>query len=834
MYRARDLALGRDVALKIIAHGELAPFDRFRQEALALSRLKSRHIARVHDFGRDEELGYYLAMELIDGVPLDRGALGRPLLSHEVLRAARGLLSALGEAHIAGIVHRDIKPSNVLVPGGLAGLHEVRLLDFGIARSERRAQVREGMGELDTREGVVVGTPAYLAPELVAGGRATPATDVYATGLVMFDLLGKGPLFPGDTWSDQLGGRLRDDPVLDGRVDEPLARLLSRMLARDPEARFSRADEAVSFISDLETAPVVCDDLVRESNAHSSRHKSSPPMSTKLQASQRVSAGTARRPNQPPPGRSVPPPPKSSESTRPPPPKSAARGDSSPGSMRPATSLYGTRRLARLEAHPQAALLECLHALDLAMLDALARREQGTSWGEVVSAIASALRLDLRRAAELLAKNSSPEARAVAATLVAPRASRAVAAELDAGDDAWIDGVAPELAAVLSALGLALATQEAACRQRERCRRVVARLDEPDQDVRAWEALPDLSGVHATGARRTTMKTTLAMADWCARALTGEVPRSIARDECLKLRDIEALPVSPLQTFTRALLVAFATANADQHVTREQLERASKVAVECGATLLEVRAMVSWGGLLLEIPGRVDQGMGVLDRAAALLDGADAPSLQYIAEHNRGAALLIQGRYAEAAPYTRRARQAAAGELSFDHELLSATNEVHALLALGDGPAVEALLATISDERAATARARTRMHVRCARSLAALQAGDLARADRELRLHGEERLDIEASSDGYLLAESLAIVYAWARGEQASFLGRAAELEKVAHDRGHTSFYFLRMVDSMVTHIEDASLRQRLHEALSRLSLLLDPEAERGPESRSD
>ena len=829
MYRARDLALGRDVALKIIAHGELAPFDRFRQEALALSRLKSRHIARVHDFGRDEELGYYLAMELIDGVPLDRVALGRPLLSHEVLRAARGLLSALGEAHIAGIVHRDIKPSNVLVPGGLSGLHEVRLLDFGIARSERRAQVREGMGELDTREGVVVGTPAYLAPELVAGGRATPATDVYATGLVLFDLLGKGTLFPGDTWSDQLGGRLRDDPVLDGRVDEPLARLLSRMLARDPDQRFSRADEAVSFISDLETAPVVVDDLLRDANANSNKRKSSPPMSTTLLASASVSAGTARRTSQPPPGRSVPPP--APESTRP--PKAIMRADSAPGSMRPATSLYGTRRLARLETQPPAALLECLHALDLAMLDALARREQGTPWGEVVGAIACALRLDLRRAAELLARNDSPEARAVAATLVAPRASRAVAAELDAGDDAWIDNIAPELAAVLSALGLALATQEAACRQRERCRRVVARLEGSNEELRAWEALPDLSGVLATGARRATMKTTLAMADWCARALMGEVPRSVARDECLKLRDIEALPVSPLQTFTRALLVAFATANADQHVTREQLERASKVAVESGATLLEVRAMVSWGGLLLEIPGRVDQGMGVLDRAAALLDGAEAPSLQYIAEHNRGAALLIQGRYAEAAPYTRRARMAAAGELSFDHELLSATNEVHALLALGNADAANELLATLSDERGGEpARARTRMHVRCTRSLAALQAGDLSRADRELRLHGDERLDIEASSDGYLLAESLAIIYAWSRGEQASFLARAADLEKVAQDRGHTSFYFLKLVDAIVTHVEDAPLRRHLHEALARLSLLLDPEAERSPDSR--
>lgn len=467
------------------------------------------------------------------------------------------------------------------------------------------------------------------------------------------------------------------------------------------------------------------------------------------------------------------------------------------------------------------------------MLDALARRERATPLGDVIGAIAHALRLDLREAGALVSRSSRPEARAVGATLVAPRAARAIRAPLDVADDTWIDDVAPELGAVLSTLALGMTSVETAGRHRERCARALARLRAEIERTEAETNLPDLSGVLAGKTRLLTMATTLAMADYCARALLGEMPRSAARDECLKLRDLEGLPLSPLQTFIRALLIAFATANADQHVTREQLERASKLAVESGATLLEVRAMVSWGGLLLELPGRVDQGMGVLDRAAALLDGAEAPSLQYIAEHNRGAALLIQGRYREAAPHPRRARLAAAGELSLDHQLLSATNEVLALLALGERAQAAAVLREVDALATEKARARTRMHLRCVRSLAALEDGDLDAAEALLGLADLDKTEIEASSDGYLFAESLAIVYASARGEAQDFLERAGALEKVAQDRGSPSFYFLRVAEAVASRVNDVDLRGRLRAALSRLALLLDPEAERGPESRA-
>ena len=239
-------------------------FERFRQEALALSRLRSRHIARVYDFGKDDAVGLYLVMELIEGVPLDVRSLGRPLLPHEILRVARGLLAGLAEAHAHGIVHRDIKPSNVLLPRGRGALDEVRVLDFGIARDERRARVlAEALGQERDAQGIVLGTPAYMAPEQLRHGTSGPASDVYAAGLVLFELLGAGLLFPGETsLREQLDGAAHRRPTsLEGRVPPPLGSLLARMLAREPSQRFRDAGEALEAIGDLETAPVTIAEL---------------------------------------------------------------------------------------------------------------------------------------------------------------------------------------------------------------------------------------------------------------------------------------------------------------------------------------------------------------------------------------------------------------------------------------------------------------------------------------------------------------------------------------------------------------------------------------------
>jgi len=298
---------------------------RFRLEALALSQLRSPNVARVYDFGKDDKHGLYLVMELIDGVALDPGKLGRVLLGHEVLRAARALLSGLAEAHASRLVHRDIKPANVVVPNGIAGLGELKLLDFGIAQSEHRA-IMESL--LTPKDGRTIGTPAYMAPELLTGGASSPASDVYAAGLVLYELLGHTLLFPDRPARDQLKARTEGDPALAVRVPSPLDEILGRMLARDPERRFIDAGEALSELVNMETAPIEIAELVPQ-----------PP----------ASVPPSRRRSMPPPSYSRP--------------------------------TLGTMRMSRLDADPLGALRTTLHALDLPMIEALARRERGTEIG---------------------------------------------------------------------------------------------------------------------------------------------------------------------------------------------------------------------------------------------------------------------------------------------------------------------------------------------------------------------------------------------------------------------------------------------------------------------
>ncbi len=770
VYRARDAALGRDVAIKITPFGDdsASYFDRFRHEALALSRLKSRNIARVHDFGRDDAIGLYLVMEYIDGVPLEMRALGRALMPHEMLRVARGLMSALAEAHEADIVHRDIKPSNVLVPGGLSGLFDLRVLDFGIARSERRSQVQDALGNVDTHKGIVLGTPAYMAPEQIVEGLATPATDVYAAGLVLFELLDAGPLFPGTSLNDQLAGRLKDGPDLAGRVEDPLRALLECMLARDPAARFQTGAEALAAIGDLETAPVILGEL-----AHALRIDLAPNTDRSTKQSQ-VSDERA--------------------------------------SKVPLPNMYGARRLPRLDPDGATALCETLEALDLAMLDALARREGGSELGKVARACALAFRLDLDAAAVLLdtIAKTSPLARAVGATFIAPRARRATRHRIDVDrSDSWIEAIPPALGGVLVCVGAALMTHQDTARASDRCHRALARLD--------------------VAPRTDELATTLKMARVTASSISGETPASSATDEFILLRDnarerAGTIAPAPLHVLLRGVLLGTLTFRADEHLAREQLERAAQQAADLGVTLFEARATVAWGGMLVEIPGRVEQGLGVLERAATLLAHGDAPSLEHIAEHNRGAALIIEGRYAEAAPTLRRARVTASGELSEEHEALSCMNESFAYLALGDEAHSTTALEELTPEKLRKVSGRTATYVHVAKALHALLFRGLPDAQSELRAAHARASEAEASGgDAYLLAEAIAIVCAVARGESVDLLARAGELEKLAQDRGFPSFYWFDVLRAVVGNIRDAKLRHVVTEALERLVLLLGP-----------
>src|SRR6476661_10848311 len=197
VWRATDTVLGREVAIKLLKreYADDPSFrSRFETEARHAGSLHHRGIAAVFDFGEASPADGsgsprpYLVMELVDGQPLsDLLRPGEPMdpdVTRDLLAQAA---DAIGAAHAAGIVHRDVKPANLLVTPA----REVKITDFGIARAA------DGVGL--TQTGQVMGTPQYLSPEQARGGTATPASDVYALGVVAFECLAGRRPFVADT-----------------------------------------------------------------------------------------------------------------------------------------------------------------------------------------------------------------------------------------------------------------------------------------------------------------------------------------------------------------------------------------------------------------------------------------------------------------------------------------------------------------------------------------------------------------------------------------------------------------------------------------------------------
>jgi len=231
VYRARDTLVGDVVALKMLELGAApAPewMERFRREVRLARRITHRHVARTFDLG--EHAGsLYLTMEYVEGESL------QTLMEREravpPTRAARLVLSlceGLDAAHAAGVVHRDLKPANVLVES----TGRVVLTDFGIARAVA--------GESASRTQGLVGTPMYMAPEQLESGEVDARADLYATGLVLYQLLTGSPPFAGDSPMAIAVARLRQpppDPRLLAAVPDALAELVLTCLAREPSGR---------------------------------------------------------------------------------------------------------------------------------------------------------------------------------------------------------------------------------------------------------------------------------------------------------------------------------------------------------------------------------------------------------------------------------------------------------------------------------------------------------------------------------------------------------------------------------------------------------------------
>lgn len=781
VFRARDHATGTDVAVKLVPHGfgAEALAARLKKEAALLGRLASRHIARILGAGEDPARGVWLAMELVDGVPLSPASIGRPLFPHEVLRVARGLLEGLAAAHAAGIVHGDVKPANVLVPLGTSTLDAAKLIDFGLGRATARAAIADELDVEVPREGVVIGTPRWMAPEVLAGAPVDPRSDVYAAGLVLFELLGAGELFPVEDPRERLRARLSGDPELAARVPPPLSDVLARMLARDPSMRYADARAAHEAVVDLDTAPV---SVVHDDDAPASIRNVSfpPPLAISI----------------------VPGSIKPSSSLRP----------------RAAPSIPPLPRLTVLPHDAIAALAQTLRHLDLPMLDALARRERGGVAGRIARAVSLAMRLELDAAALILEPLAmqSAVARAIGATILAPRARRVTRARVDPERaDAWIDELPLDLAALLAALASALGPRDEGARDVVRCGRV---LERAARDA----TLP------------ADLETTLRIAHVTARVRSGELEPGAGLDLVAPLTGPEPRALARLDRIVRGLSLAAIAARVDDLRARDELDRAGAIAAETGATLLDATAATALGSLLATSEARSGEALAALERATTLLAHGDAPGLEHEAEHQRAAALVARARWADAIPHLRAAREAAHAERAADAETISASIEVVAQLACGERALAHETALVLGDARIATASGPAAALAWVARALDALASGAVERAEDALT-HAEERVR-EPSVDGadaYVLVEVLGMLFDAARGALRDLAGPVGDLERFAQEHGFYAFHWLDVLRAVLANVDDAAARQTMDAALDRIAAVLGPSSRLARERRT-
>ncbi len=245
VFHASQESMGRDVAIKFLSPKVLqdpVAVERFRREAFNASGLRHPNTIVLHDYGQDDQERFYIVMELLEGQPLSKAIFtGGGLTLGRALHIGEQILRSLGEAHQRSLVHRDLKPENIFLTELLSEQDFVKVLDFGLSKAI------EAPDPSLTQEGVVFGTPLYMAPEQAYGEDVVPASDLFAFGLLLYEMLvGERP-FSGRSSMDVML-KLTQEPL--PRLPAPLtdtalSRYLDRLTEKEPENRFKDAIEAL-------------------------------------------------------------------------------------------------------------------------------------------------------------------------------------------------------------------------------------------------------------------------------------------------------------------------------------------------------------------------------------------------------------------------------------------------------------------------------------------------------------------------------------------------------------------------------------------------------------
>ncbi len=285
VYLAEHEAIQKPVALKVLhlhysKRAEIV--TRFRQEAISASRIKHPNVLEVFDFGQLEDGSFFLAMEFLQGCDLADDLKHRTKLDPDrAITIALSICRALGAAHQQGVVHRDMKPENVFLQKTPDGEEIVKIVDFGIAQLRSNDDLAEQAPKRRlTKTGMIFGTPEYMAPEQAAGRAVDLRADVYAVGVILYELFSGAVPFTGSSFLEVLNKHLNDSPPKMAElspgleVSEELEATLARALAKKPDDRYASMQEfaqallatpegrafgvsRLSAVTDLASAPLI-------------------------------------------------------------------------------------------------------------------------------------------------------------------------------------------------------------------------------------------------------------------------------------------------------------------------------------------------------------------------------------------------------------------------------------------------------------------------------------------------------------------------------------------------------------------------------------------------